>query len=665
MVAGCGSSTTRSPDGGAHPTDGHLPDAADARRDGVAAIDARGSATDLAMRDARPDVSARDAQTDAGSVDARPDVAPRDAGMDVRRTDGGTGVDAASPASWFDIPYLIKLVPDPAAGLLYALTTNEVVVLDVAGKREVRRVALGAISTDLDLSPDGTLLVAAQDRSVRLAVIDKHSWTVTYVPVRADPQQVEAVNGNFAYYATLDQWTEVHQVDLSYGKTADIKLNLTMYEPDIEVSASGQRLYVGESGLSGCTIVDEDLTVAPARTGDKSNWDNGYGFPGPPRNVYLGPSETNLYYAGHQLDAKHLSRALGDLGRVFAEDAAATFAVSERGLIDVALRTLVAPFAKTVSAAALTTADTEVWLYEPEAGRLSFAKTADLLRGKSLGIRETAAAPLFTYSFSKIIADPVRPRLYGIDPAKSVLVSVDSATGLTVEAAVIEYGARDVAVDAAGKYIYIGHTGMAIEQIDAATLTLVKYIFAPRDTYQVVALSNGRIATIDPDQWTTATIIDSSTGAVVDSVYGSWEGALAATADGKTLFVGSSNPTDFVTRYDVSTGKLLSPVKGSSLPVASRGVVATPDGTSVYYAGSCLNGTNLSQLRYPQADKILSVSPNGHLATSATQVYRVSDGTMLTTIPSSCPVQAISPDSGTLYCYGSAVITPVSLAGLN
>ena len=250
-------------------------------------------------------------------------------------------------------------MPDPAAGLLYALTPNQVVVIDVAQKKVVTQVALGAISTDLDLSPDGTLLVAAQDSSVRLAVIDKQSWAVTYVAVRADPQQVEAMNGNVAYYATLDQWTEVHQVDLRYGKVADVKLNLNMYEPDIELSAAGDRLYVGESGLSGCTIVDEDLTVAPARTADKSNWDDAYGFPDARRHVYLGPSGAHIYYAGHQLDAKQLAHALGDLGNVFAEDAAATFAVSERGLVDVALRTLVAAFPQPISAAALTTSDSE------------------------------------------------------------------------------------------------------------------------------------------------------------------------------------------------------------------------------------------------------------------------------------------------------------------
>jgi len=89
-----------------------------------------------------------------------------------------------------------------------------------------------------------------------------------------------------------------------------------------------------------------------------------------------------------------------------------------------------------------------------------------------------------------------------------------------------------------------------------------------------------------------------------------------------------------------------------------------PDGTSVYYSNVCLNGASFPQVRYQLTDRILSISPNSVLATSATKVYRVSDGTALMTLPSACPIQAISPDGGTLHCYGITGITGVSLAGL-
>jgi len=675
-IVGCGGSTPAPTDAG---RDGNPRDVRDVASEkagdttDVSIIDAADSGGDVpATPDAPGDLPATPDAPDAGldvtTVDLAPDVGPIDAPATPDAPDAavdGTTTDGGAVTS-FNIPDVIKLVPDPAAGLIYALTITQVVVFDVAQKKEVTRVALGAISTDLDLSPDGSLLVAAQDRSVRLAVIDKQAWTVTYVAVRADPQKVEAMNGNVAYYATLDQFTEVHQVDLRFGTAADVKLNLSSYEPDIELSAAGDRLFVGESSLTGSDMYAEDLTVAPARMADKSTWDGDYGFPSPPRHVYLGPSGKYVYYAGHQLEANRLPRALGDLGKVFAEDAAATFAVSERGIIDVKLRTVVAPFSTQVTTATLAAADSEVWFFEPYSGsgRLSYAKVADLLSGKTLGVRETAAAPISAYKFSKIVADPVRARLYGLDAAQSVLVSVDSATGTALRAAVIEYSAKDFEIDSAGKYIYVGHSGMAIEQIDAESLALVKYIFAPRDSYDIAVLSNDRIATIDWDQWTTATIIDTTSGAV-SSAFGSWQAAIASTRDGKTLFVGSTdNPTDYLSRYDVTAGTFASGTKSGDLPTPARSVVVAPDGTSVYYGNACLNGSNLAQVRYQQTDRILSISPNSVLAASATKIYRVSDGTVLMTLPSACPIQAIGSDSGTLHCYGSAGITRVSLAGL-
>jgi hypothetical protein len=149
-----------------------------------------------------------------------------------------------------------------------------------------------------------------------------------------------------------------------------------------------------------------------------------------------------------------------------------------------------------------------------------------------------------------------------------------------------------------------------------------------------------------------------------------YEPALFATADGNTLFIGESGLTTCnITRYDVSGGKLKNvttsdPGGAGGLVSPARRVVGTPDGTSIFYGGFCLNGNNLLEQRYVQTDPILSVSPNGALGISSTKVYRVGDGMVLATLPSTCSVQAVSPDSGTLYCSGSSGITTFSLAGL-
>jgi len=90
----------------------------------------------------------------------------------------------------------------------------------------------------------------------------------------------------------------------------------------------------------------------------------------------------------------------------------------------------------------------------------------------------------------------------------------------------------------------------------------------------------------------------------------------------------------------------------------------TDRAAAAFYAGQCLNGTDLTQIRYAQPDRILSVSPNTLLAASSSRVYRVSDGTPLATVPGPCPVQAFSRDSGTLYCTDAGFLTSFDVRAL-
>ena len=222
----------------------------------------------------------------------------------------------------------------------------------------------------------------------------------------------------------------------------------------------------------------------------------------------------------------------------------------------------------------------------------------------------------------------------------------------------------DLEIDVSGTYLYAGHLDtLAIAQIDAATMSFVRFITTPRDNHDIAPLGSDRIATIDSDQWTTPTLMDIATGRVLDDVHwGAAVGALAATADGNTLFVGDAAGP--VIRYDVSAGKMRQ-VATSSSTMVGPAVMATPDGSSVYYSGYCLNGANLTETRYRQYDQILSIAPNGNLAVSEHEVYRVSDGTTLTTLPAYCNAEAVSSDSGWLYCAPGIGVLTFDLHGLN
>jgi DNA-binding beta-propeller fold protein YncE len=571
---------------------------------------------------------------------------------------------------------ITKLVSHPSACLMFGLnaaTSSEVVVFDTAMKKEVTRVALPGTAVDMDLSPNGQHLVVGFSGTKQVSVVDTSTFALTNVPTAAGVWSVAVENAGNIYY--WDQQADLlHRMDLAAGSSSDVKLvTPDSYEPPaLQLSADGGLLYVGGQGTTASDIYSLNVSLGGALQVGTGNWQGvGSGFSLPPRYLYLGPSGKNVYYDGYQLDANQLTFVRGPSGIVLAEDTAGSVAASTTNVLDARLLTRLSTFAAPVAAGALTASDHELWTFDKNAGVMTCSNLADFVGGKTLGVRESAPGPLSTHGFAKLIADPKRPRLYGLDTLKQVVVEIDPATGAALRQVLVGSGPTDLEIDPTGTYLYAGHTAtQGLAQIDADSLTLKRFIPTRYVDFDVAPLGVDRIAVIDAWEWTTPSLIDVATGTVLDSQYeGSYEGQLAATFDGNTLFV-ADNPgvtSPVIVRYDVSAGKLQKVTQSSSTLQAgasARTLLGTPDGTSVFYAGQCLNGTDLTQIRYPQPDRILSVAPNSLLAASSSRVYRVSDGTPLATVPGPCPVQAFSPDSGTLYCTDAGFLTSLDVRAL-
>jgi DNA-binding beta-propeller fold protein YncE len=556
---------------------------------------------------------------------------------------------------------------------LNAATSSEVVVFDTAMKKEVTRVALGGAAVDLDLSPNGQHLVVGFNGLKQVAVVDTSTFALTSVPTSAGVWAVAVDNAGNIYYWDHQQ-DLLHRMDLAAGSSSDVKLVTpdTYQPPALQLSADGGLLYFGGQGTTASDIYSLNVSGGGALQVGAGTWQGvGSGFVLPPRYLYLGPSGKNVYYDGYQIDAPQLTFVRGPTGIVLAEDAAASVAVSTAGVLDARLLTRLATFAAPVAAGALTASDHELWTFDKNAGAITCANMTDVVGGKTLGVRESAPGLLVNHGFAKLVADPKRPRLYGLDTLKQVVVEIDPATGTALRQVLVGSGPTDLEIDPTGTFLYAGHTGtQGLAQIDADSLTFKRFIPTRYVDFDVAPLGVDRIAVIDAWEWTTPSLIDIATGTVLASNFeGRYEGALAATSDGKTLFV-ADNPgaSPAIVRYDVSAGKLQQVSKSSStlpaLSVSVRTLLATPDGTSVFYAGQCLNGTDLTQIRYAQPDRILSIAPNSLLAASSSRVYRVSDGTPLATVPGPCPVQAFSRDSGTLYCTDAGFLTSLDVRAL-
>jgi hypothetical protein len=123
-----------------------------------------------------------------------------------------------------------------------------------------------------------------------------------------------------------------------------------------------------------------------------------------------------------------------------------------------------------------------------------------------------------------------------------------------------------------------------------------------------------------------------------------------------------------VTRFDVSAGALTRVDEstydsGYGFPYPARHALTLPDGSGLFYAGYRLHGANLSILDYPMTDTILSVTPDGTRAISATKVYAAGNGALRGSLPTQGTVQAVSPDGQSLFVVAGNAIVKESLAG--
>jgi DNA-binding beta-propeller fold protein YncE len=560
--------------------------------------------------------------------------------------------------------------PDPAACIVYALNVSQtspaVVVIDTDTKKIKATVALPHVPSDFDISPNGQYLVVGVLSPQQLLVIDKTHWTIaktinaaTYV------NTLEVGNNGFVYYNASNLWQQTHQIDLAIGSSSDRTIGTALeFVPDLELSADGNDLFAGETEVTSGNVTKYGLASGTAMKDDAAIWGHGFGFNSPTPPMILSPNGQHLYFAGYQLNAQNLALVTGATGEhVFAEDAAGSFAVGETGVFDAQLALRVATLPAQAYAAALAPGDRELWYRSDQT--INYQNVDDFLAGVPLGVRPRPAAPLSDYAITKLVADPKRPRVYGLDPSHQLVVAIDTMTGLALGGIIVGSLSSDIDVSPSGSTLWIAHEGvLGLGKIDLASWKFSGFVPLPIDSARVATIGDAWVATIDQDQWTTPTLVDAATGAVVDSVPNSIiQGALCGTLDGKTLFVGDSwSSPGSVRRYDVTTGKLVKTATSTAdVSDAPRAIQCASDGGFVFYGGYSIEGTALTTINYAQPDPIVSVTPDKRLAISATNVYRASDGTLLGPLPMTASAQAVSPDSSKLYVVGGGNLQTVDL----
>jgi hypothetical protein len=351
---------------------------------------------------------------------------------------------------------------------------------------------------------------------------------------------------------------------------------------------------------------------------------------------------------------------------IYAEDAQGTFAIGANHVFDAALVRPVATLPHETTAAVLTAGDRELWYYSAQTQRLYYVNTADLIGSVALGVREVAPGPLSSYHFVKLIHDPIRPRLYGLDSDRASVVVIDAATLQPTRAILVGSTPTDLDVDDTGATLFVGQLDVqGFARIDLDTLTFGGFVVARRDTYRLASVGNGRVVTINNDQWTTPSLLDASSGAVLSEIRLVYEAAVSATRDRATVFIGESGSSgSIVARYAVSSGQFVAIGHTAAFYFAPRTITALPDGSGAFYAGYLLDGSDLSVERYQTPEAIVAVTGDGRLALSLVHVFDVATGAIRGSLPAGTSALAVDPAGTTAYAFTGSAVATVDLGAL-
>lgn len=214
-----------------------------------------------------------------------------------------------------------KWIFDESVDRIYAISesSNELLYIDTNTMEVIERNFIGSIPTDLELVDNKIYIALFGTTKIAVADIDP-SATITYIETSQNPFELET-DGNDLYYIEEDQWTEVFHIDLQTEVERVLEPTTTSniysyYEGSILLDSENDILYVGESGSSGSNLLA--LSTVDGSHLKVNDYDNGYGYPYPGRNVI--EDENYVYYAGTRFDKSDLTIESGKYFESSAED---------------------------------------------------------------------------------------------------------------------------------------------------------------------------------------------------------------------------------------------------------------------------------------------------------------------------------------------------------
>ncbi|AJY75069.1 S-layer homology domain-containing protein [Paenibacillus beijingensis] len=192
---------------------------------------------------------------------------------------------------------------------IYAATDDgKLLFIDLSDFTLKGNVDLAGVPSDVKMDNGQLYVPIPASKQVQIVDIASRS-IVNTVTAPHIPQRV-AAKGNKLYYVEKDSFSFIYSYDLACSSACEHQVDVyphNYYQADLAVDPAADRLYVGESGLSGSALVAYDIDTETIV--DQSGYNDDYGFSYPSRTLIVDGQQ--LFYAGREFNKANLKEIYG------------------------------------------------------------------------------------------------------------------------------------------------------------------------------------------------------------------------------------------------------------------------------------------------------------------------------------------------------------------
>jgi alpha-tubulin suppressor-like RCC1 family protein len=282
-----------------------------------------------------------------------------------------------------------------------------------------------------------------------------------------------------------------------------------------------------------------------------------------------------------------------------------------------------------------------------------------ILTANGISLQLSLVLQLYDLNPLKIVADPNRDYIYVLHPGSGInadafLLFLNTDTGIVERVIPIGINPTDMSINRFEDRLYVSNwQNDQTHVVDLKTGTELPPLFLGTDVYKLSGSFAGQIVTEGEDQWITASLINTTNGAIIATA-GLREGDGECDPSGRYYYHVDNDDTGAgIAKYDIGNNSFIGITNaGQHYPAGSRNLVMSMDGSRLFWT-SAMYDSNLVDFGVIGAE-IYSCSTNGSIAFSDTQAYDTAAKQAIYSLPVASTVEAVDRLDQKLWYFNSS-----------